>query len=161
MFIMENGQRYRYLKDRARVIFASNPTLYCPYFGDQITLNSDGFHHLQFSNRHERTKDEQSLKFSLLPLAIGIIKKSGTVQEYRAGLCQFGKAGKDGFAKTKNVEYWGMEAIVGENKIKVRTILRRVGNGKIIFWSVMPAMKLNRDRLEIMRNLAKRGIEDD
>ena len=135
--------------------------IYCPYFGEQITLNSEGFHHLQFSNRRERNKSEQKLKFSLLPLALQIIKKSGTIQEFRASLCQIGKKAKDGFAKTKNVEYWGLEAIVGENKIKVRVILRRVGDGKIIFWSVMPTIKLSVDRLEIMRSLAKKGIEDD
>lgn len=158
---MDSEDRNAKLKDRAKKIFEENPLVFCPYFGDRITLNSEGFHHLQFSNRHERTKDEQNLKFSLLPLAIAIIKKSGTIQEYRAGLCEFGKKGKDGFVKTKNVEYWGMEAIIGDNKIKIRTILRRVGDGKIIFWSVMPIIKLNRDKLEIMRSLAKEGIEDD
>jgi len=159
---MESAEdRHIKLKDRAKKIFEENPLVFCPYFGDRITLNSEGFHHLQFSNRHERTKDEQNLKFSLLPLAIAIIKKSGTVQEYRTKIDKIGKKGKDGFTKTKNFEYWGMEAIVGENKIKVRTILRRVGDGKIIFWSVMPTIKLNRDKLEIMRSLAKKGIEDD
>lgn len=158
---MEPKERHIKLKDKAKKIFEGNLLVFCPYFDTHITLNSEGFHHLQFSNRHERTKDEQNLKFSLLPLAIAIIKKSGTIQEYRAGLCEFGKKGKDGFIKTKNVEYWGLEAIVGENKIKVRTILRRIGDGKIIFWSVMPTVKLNCDKLEIMRSLAKKGIEDD
>ena len=158
---MNGDQYYNKLKEKAKQIFEANPIIYCPYFSEHITFNSDGFHHLQFSNRRERNKNEQNLKFSLLSLAIKIIKKSGTIQEYRTGLCEVGKKGKDGFTKTKNVEYWGLEAIVGENKIKVRTILRRIGDGKIIFWSVMPTIKLNCDKLDLMRNLAKKGIEDD
>jgi len=43
----------------------------------------------------------------------------------------------------KIVNYWVFIAIVGEeNQIKVKTILRRVGDGNIIFWSVMPYSKL-------------------
>jgi hypothetical protein len=158
---MEANIHHQKLKEKARVIFAANPTVYCTYFETHITFNSDGFHHLQFSNRRERNKNEQNLKFSLLPLAVKIIKKSGTVQEYRTGLCEDGKRGRDGFMKTKNIEYWGLEAIAGDNKIKVRTILRRIGDGKIIFWSVMPTIKLNVDRFEMLRSLAKKGIEDD
>ena len=52
------------------------------------------------------------------------------------------KKAKDGFARTKEVEYWGFVAIVGESKIKIRVILRKIGDGNIIFWSVMPDSKL-------------------
>jgi hypothetical protein len=47
-------------------------------------------------------------------------------------------------------------AIVGEKKIKVRTILRRVGDGNITFWSVMPDTKLKGGQ-----KLYSRGIEDN
>jgi len=43
----------------------------------------------------------------------------------------------------KIVTYWGFIAIVGEkNKVKIKTILRKVGDGNTIFWSVMPHSKL-------------------
>jgi len=47
-------------------------------------------------------------------------------------------------------------AIVGENQIKVRTVLRRVGDGNIIFWSVMPYSKLKNGQ-----ELFTEGIEDE
>lgn len=48
-----------------------------------------------------------------------------------------------GFTPMKMVIYWAFIAIVGENKkIKIKTILRKVGDGNIIFWSVMPYSKL-------------------
>ena len=156
-------EKYLRLKEKAEQIFQENPLVYCPYLQEQITLNSDGFHHLRYSARRERNKKEQMLKFSLMPLAIKVIKKSGTIQEYRKSLTQVGKKSeKDGLAPMKPVEYWGFVAIVGERSlIKIRVILRRIGDGKIIFWSVMPAIKLTRDELKKMRNLAKEGIEDN
>src|ERR1035438_2216653 len=70
-------------KEKAKQIYAIQKGVRNPYFQTEIILNSDGFHHLQFSARRERNKREQLLKFSLLPLALEVIKKSGTIQEYR------------------------------------------------------------------------------
>jgi len=137
-------------------LYNSQKSIYNPYFRDKITFNSDGFHHLQFSARRERNKKEQRLKFSLLPLAITIIKKSGTIQEYRKTFIPIGKKGRDGFTKTKNVEYWAFIAIIGEHQIKIRVIIRKIGDGKIIFWSVMPDSSLKN-----MQKLYECGIEDE
>lgn len=145
-------------KEKAHAIFTAQRTIWNPYFKTEVVLNSDGFHHLQFSARRERTKREQLLKFSLLPLALDIIKKSGTIQEYRKLLTPVGKpSARTGAVPMKEVEYWGLVAIVGENKVRVRTILRRVGDGNITFWSVMPHSKI-KDRKQKMFT---EGIEDE
>lgn len=156
--------QYQEAKEKASQIFSKNLLVYCPYFNQEITLNSDGFHHLQFSDRRERNKDEQLLKFNLLPLALKVIRKSGTIQEYRKGLCSIGKkSARDGLAIMKAIQYWGLVAIVGDSnpQIKIRVILRQVGDGKLVLWSVMPAMKLSRDAIDMRHRLATKGIEDD
>ena len=160
---MMDQNKFLELKNKAKEIFTKNPVVYCPYFDQEVTLNADGFHHLQFSSRHERNKKEQILKFNLLPLAIKIIRRTGTLQEYRKSVLQIGqKSQRDGLTLFKQVEYWGFVAIVGDNRpLRVRIILRRIGDGKIIFWSVMPAMKLSQDEFEMHKNLAKKGMEDD
>ncbi|MDP3729276.1 MAG: hypothetical protein Q8R26_00770 [bacterium] len=129
-------------KEKTRVIYSAQRSIYNPYLKNEVILNSDGFHHLQFSARRERQKNEQLLKFSLIPLAIGIIKKAGTLQEYRKGFVTIEKKSKDGFAPVKSAEYWGFVAIVGGNQIKIKVVLRRIGDGNITFWSVMPFSKL-------------------
>ena len=153
---MENIEYFSQRKEKAKTIYNRQKSVSNPYLKSQVILNSDGFHYLQFSARRERDKKEQLLKFSLLPLAIQIIKNAGTLQEFRRGLVEIGKKGNDGFSKTKNVTYWGFVAIVGENQIKVRTVLRRVGDGNIIFWSVMPYSKLKNGQ-----KLFTEGIEDE
>ena len=145
-------------KEKARIIFAAQKIIRNPYFQTEIILNSDGFHHLQFSARRERDKREQLLKFSLLPLALEIIRKSGTIQEYRKLLTPIGKpSARDGSVSMKEVQYWGLVAIVGEKGIKVRTVLRKVGDGNITFWSVMPYSRIKQGYQKIFTE----GIEDE
>jgi hypothetical protein len=143
-------------KEKALAIYNAQRIIYSSYLKSEVTFNSDGFHHLQFSARRERDKKEQLLKFSLLPLAIEIIKKSGTLQEYRKGLTAVGKKAKNGLALTKLTEYWGFVAIVGAHKIKVKVVLRRVGDGNVVFWSTMPCVKLRGGQ-----RLYEEGIEDE
>lgn len=154
---MENSQRY-FLerKEKTEKFYSEQKDCSCPYFESKIIFNSDGFHHLRYSSRRERSKQEQLLKFNLFPLAVKVIKKSGTIQEYRKNLVTIGKQSKDGLCKTKQVEYWGLVAIVGESKIKIKVILRRIGDGNIIFWSVMPYSKLKNGQ-----KLYADGIEDN
>ncbi len=55
----------------------------------------------------------------------------------------------------KPTEYWAFVAIIGDNQIKIRVVLRRAGNGSIIFWSVMPYSKL-----KDTQKLYSEGIEE-
>lgn len=143
-------------KEKIRVLYNSKKTIYNPYLKSQVIFNSDGFHHLQFSARRERNKKEQLLKLNLLPLSFEVIKNSGTLQEYRKGLTSFGKKSKDGLTLMKETEYWGFLAIVGKTRIKIRVILKRVGDGNIIFWSIMPYLKLRGGQ-----KLYTDGIDDE
>jgi hypothetical protein len=151
-------QYFQSRKEKAHSVFAAQKSVYNPYFQSHVIFNSDGFHHLQFSARRERNKKEQLLKFSLLPLAIEIIKKSGTIQEYRRLLTPIGKpSARTGAIPMKEVEYWGLVAIVGSHSIKVRAVLRRIGDGNITFWSVMPYSKIKDGR----QRMYTEGIEDE
>lgn len=51
-----------------------------------------------------------------------------------------------------------MIAIIGKRELKVRVILRRVGDGNIIFWSVMPYSKIKNGHQK--KNFTE-GIEVD
>lgn len=146
-------------KEKARRLYDSKRTIHSPYLNCDVILNSDGFHHLQFSGRTERTKKEQLLKLRLLPLALETIRRAGTLQEYRKVLKPVGGPSARGETLLKQVEYWGFVAILGkqESQVKLRTVLRRVGNGNIIFWSVMPENKFRKGE----QRFSTKGLEDD
>lgn len=149
-------------REAARKTFFAQASVRCPYFGEEVVFNSDGFHHLQFSARHERSHGEQLLKFFCLSYGIDIIKHATTAQEYRKILQAIGEPSRrDGSVPMKEVEYWGFVGILKHNSkeemIKVRVIVRKVGTGKYAFWSVMPVGKKLKDQ---QQKLFKSGIED-
>jgi hypothetical protein len=149
-------------KQKAYELYSRRDKVYSPYFKENVFLNSNGFHHLQFSDRHERKKEEQVLKFTLLPLGLRIIETATTLQEYRKLLCPVGhKSARDGSRPMKMVEWWGFVAIFVKQGIKVRAVVRRVGDGKFSFWSVMPYSRLPRKGEDRKQKLFTVGIEDD
>ena len=151
MSIDENIKLHIILKD-ARELYEKQGSIYCPYFDEKIILNSDGFNHLQNkTNRQHRPVAEQIYKLLLLKKALRIIPKCGTVQEYRDCVEKIGKKGNDGFYKTKRVQYWGFVAILENNATKIKIILKKIGDGNVMFWSVML----------IRKKLFQDGIEDD
>lgn len=125
--------------EKARILYTQKNEINCPYFGSKISLTSDGFNHLQYKpNRAPRDVKVQIMKLSLLKKALEIIPKAGTLQEYRDVIEKTGKKANDGFFKTKRVQYWGFHAILENKQRKIKVILKKVGDGKVIFWSVMP-----------------------
>lgn len=147
--ILPDHHDLREIMREAKAIYEKQETMHCPYFEGPVTLNADGFVHLTYKpNRQPRNVNEQKLKLRLLKKALRIIRKAGTVQEYRRGVEKFGYPGPDGFTKMKQIEYWAFHDIVGEKKrFLLRVIVRRIGDGKPHFWSVMPHGKIDRQRL--------------
>ena len=155
-----DAEKSEKLKNRiaiAKEIYTKNPEVWCPYFSSNVTLNSDGFNHLlNKPNRLPRNINEQLLKLSLVEKALNVIRKSGTLQEYRDRIEKVGKPSSNGFSKTSRVQYWAFHAILGDQKkIKIVTVLRKIGDGKITFWSVLPHKKFNNQKLYT------EGIEED
>lgn len=135
--------------EKSKAIYSRTPEIWCPYFSLKITLNSDGFNHLLYKpNRQPRNINEQLLKLRLVGKALEVIRKSGTLQEYRDKIEGVGVPAKDGFRKTNRVQYWAFHAILGvEKKIKIVVVLRKAGEGKLTFWSVLPHKKFNNQKL--------------
>lgn len=150
----DNNLKLKECLEKAKIIYSQNNEIYCPYFKQKVTLNSDGFNHLQYKpNRNPRNINAQIRKLTLLKKALEVISNIGTLQEYRIRLEKFGDKCKDNLFKTKKVQYWGFHHVYGEgNKNKIIIIIKQIGDGKIIFWSVMSE---NRDKMY------KEGIEED
>jgi hypothetical protein len=155
-----NLNEFKKLKDKTKDYYNSINKIYSPALKSKIVFNSDGFHHLRYdSNRSERNKKLQMGKFRCFNDAVNIIEKSNTIQEYRRSIISVGKRSKDGFSKTKTVEWFSMLAIVNfSKKVRVNVIIRRIGEnqGKFHFWSVIPFWTMSNNR----RIIGKKDIED-
>jgi hypothetical protein len=129
---------YQRKKEKAYRVYSARPAIRSPFFKKDVTLNTDGFHHLCYSTLRERSKREQVTRFTLLPLGLHILTTATTLQEYRKEVKPFGIPGNhDNPPSMKTVEWWGFVAMFVKQNIKVRVVVRKVGDGDLHFWSVM------------------------
>jgi hypothetical protein len=143
---MESLTEYEKLRDTAQALIAATKPVYSPALDEEVIFNSEGFNHILFRGcRSAREYSSQIMRFKLLPRAIGLIAFANTFQEFEETLKEFEvKIRKKRVKKTKSVRYWGIIAIFEGRKIKV--ILRRIGQGKLHFWSIVPDWITNKHR---------------
>jgi hypothetical protein len=122
-------------REAARKAYAAAPSLHSPYFNEDVTLGLEGFEHLERSRHGERSRGEQILRFALLPLALRVLRTATTVQEYRQA--EIVTRDRENRQQPAVAEWWGFVAAFIRQNIKIRVVVRRVGTGKLHFWSVM------------------------
>ncbi len=134
-----NDEHFTRQKEHTRETYNAQKSIFNPYFNKDVLLNSKGFHHLEFSNRRLRSRNEQMFKFKYLELALEVIRKSSTIQEYRSLTLSNGKI----------IKYFAMIAIVGSNNYRIRAVIKQKEGSEPIFWSVMPYTKIKNGRQKI------------
>ncbi len=129
---MKDSKKYNQIKQQAYKKYKKINQVYCPYLKDKISFNSQGFWHMIYTARNKkRPRSVQLLRFKLMPYAVQIVKITTTLQEVEK-------------IRRKRIIYFGFIAIIEGWKIKV--IVKKVGRGKPIFWSVIPNWITNRKR---------------
>ena len=130
--------KYRELLNSRRVEYKGYVPTYCIAIRAYVFFNADGFNHLRFrTDGSPRKQDEQMYKLGLLPLVISVIKSATSVEKYQRRMSPVGRKKENGVRIMKEIEYWAIIAIVGRQNVKLKVVLRRIGTGKIHFWSVM------------------------
>ncbi len=124
----------------SRMYYNSIGKVYCPCLGVYISFNAQGFHHFKYHGGGEaRTIRNIVHKLRLLPLVIPVIKQSTSVSEYEKTI---EPKNRNSRRPQKEVEYWTIVSCVGRNRdIKIKIVLKRIGAGNIIFWSVIKLKK--------------------
>lgn len=138
--IEERVKEYADIKKKAAELYATFGTISCPSLGGQyVSFTSEGFNHLVYKTA-KKPRDErvQILRFDLLEKAKFILETSTTYQEYEEEIV-YKKVNRRGTWIDTNVivRRWGFVAII--RKFRVKVVVSQEGNGKIIFYSVIPA----------------------
>ena len=129
---------YEELKKEAQELYNSTGKIFSPLLNEKVSFSSEGFNHIMFkAGGKGRERSSQVLRFQLLERAIKLLKISTTYQEYEENAKSvIVEEHKKKVSKWKIVKYWGLIGIIDNRKIKV--IVRKIGNGNIHFWSVIP-----------------------
>ncbi len=131
---MENN--FLSLLKQRRINYKTWVPVYCPAIRQYIYFNMRGFNHLRFNtNNTPRNPKEAMYKLGLLPLVRPVIHTSTKVDKYERRLSPIGGTRKK---VLKEIEYWGIVGVVGQQNTKIRIVLRKINGGENIhFWSVM------------------------
>jgi hypothetical protein len=140
---------YQNKKDAAHKLYTERPLIYSPFFKQSVFLGLEGFKHLCVSATGERKREEQVQRFELLPLALYILETTTKPPAYRRRFCPMA-SGTSPSKKTELVQWWSFVHIFRKEGMAVRVVVRKVGQGKLHFWSVM----LNTNAMAEPPNLA-------
>jgi hypothetical protein len=120
-------------KDNCKRHYSSLTIVYCPALQSHVNFSSDGFYHMIFSsNRRRRNVSEQYSRLALIPLIKPVLKNAKKIDEARIEENKKlrGEKIETCFALVENV---------GKRNVRVKVIVRKTGNGKFYFHSVMRA----------------------
>ncbi|HEY4488940.1 MAG TPA: hypothetical protein VJA87_00425 [Candidatus Paceibacterota bacterium] len=158
---MEDISNYEKIREDARSLYGETRPVHSPALNDRVHFTAEGFNHIIFKgSRSERERPSQVMRFKLLPRAVRLIAHANTFQEFEETIKEFEvKARKKRVRKSKSVRYWGIIAIFEGRKIKV--ILRKIGDGQVHFWSIVPAWTTNKHRDAKFVSTMKGNPEED
>lgn len=154
-------EKYEKAKNEAYKFFEDNKKIKSACLG-YVTLNSDGFMHLIRKNdKHKRDWKNQLKRFELLKYVKPVLEEMKFYQEYQKIKQPVKvKRNKTTLLEFKEVEYWSFIAVIND-KIRIKIILKKVGNGNLIFWSIVPGWKLQGYKELKKVNLSKGDLEND
>ena len=136
---MTDISNYQKIREDSQSFYSNIGRICCPALNNEyVNFTSEGFNHLIYkSERTERDRSVQIMKFKLLTHAKTIIKISTTYQEYDESIIEVRKKKKKKVVHESSiVRYWGFVSIIRNFRVKV--IIRQIGNGQKHFWSVIP-----------------------
>jgi len=137
---------YLKIKDRAYEQYVQFSLVYCPHLKREVVFTGKGFWHIVYRAKDKKREESaQSLRFRLLSKTLKLLSLTATLQEYDSytGTMIVKDHGKR-VSKVMTLEFFGYIVIIDGWKMKV--IVRKDGNGKPYFWSVIPNWVTNKKR---------------
>lgn len=134
--------KFNGVKQEVKKYYKSINKIKCPYLKDEVYFNAKGFQHLLSKSwRRGRTRAEQYTRLRLFPLAVKIISKSHTLQEYDKRKILIRQNINSGWQKrTKITRYYVFVAIIKDVRLKV--IIKEIDGGVKFFYSLYPSWKV-------------------
>ncbi len=133
---------FKKIKETAESSYSSLGKIRCPYLSEEVSFNSKGLEHLKFKKKHHaRSQADQFARFKLLRHVPDVIKQSRTLQGIkRTRSFEVLRANQRNESILTEVVFYEFVAII-EERVRIRVIVKRVGDAPPYFWSVIPFWK--------------------
>ncbi len=115
--------------------------VYCPYFKQHVYFTRMGYEHIFFKKKYKaRNETDLEMRVKLFPLAIKLLGTTSTIQDV-----QHRNRFEERYINSRkevalvSVTYYEFIALINEKKIK--TVLKQIIGGNIVFLSIIPLLK--------------------
>lgn len=116
------------LIEYTRTYYDSIGRVYSNILNSDVYFTAEGKRHLIYKgNRKKRNAREQRYKLNLFPLVIPVLKNATSIEAWRF----------PDEPDQADVQYYAVACPVGKQKLPVRVIVKRTGDGQINYHSVM------------------------
>jgi len=138
--------KFNKAKEKAEQFYKGIDKVKCPFLNDLVHFNADGFEHVLFKSWNTpRSRQDQYVRLSLLRLAVQVISKSYTLQEYKeCKRFERVQTNSKWNKEMKLVRYYTFMAILNNALIKV--VIKEVEGRNKNFYSIIPKWRIeNKD----------------
>jgi ribosomal protein L21E len=151
---------YKQKRESAHAGYKAIGSVQCPALEGNVVFAAEGFNHLIYKGRKERDQKQQVLRFSLISRARTLLALTTVVQEYEES-SHYMRVNRNGSYIQKNVlvRFWGFVGIIDNLRIKV--VVRQIGNGKKEFYSVIPGWILKKYKDTVVRYNSTESLEHE
>lgn len=148
------------IKKKAEALYASIGEINCPYLKRTVIFNAKGLEHLKFQKKnHARPRKDQYIRLKLLKLASPVIQESKTLQGINERkVFEVNRSNHRNEKILVGVTYFEFVAVI-ERRVRVRVIVKQVGEAPPYFWSIIPFWK--RQKLTGQRKMHYGDPESD
>ena len=135
--------KFNKLKDETEAKYKMLGEVYCPYFKEKISFNSYGLEHLKFKRHgYARNQQDQYMRFKIFNLAYEILSTTKTVQGiFHTQQFEKIKVNSRVDSILTPVSFYEFLAVIDNRRAKA--IVKRVNNGQLFFWSIIPFWGIN------------------
>lgn len=110
----------------------------CPYLREKVLFNAAGWEHLIAKRGRFRTSKDFLIRRRLLPYAVLVLKRTGTLQEFTLRMQFVDERSSHSWRKVaRPAKYFVFTAIIDDWRLNV--VVRQLGDGPLHFFSVYPA----------------------
>ncbi len=159
-----DDKKFDKLRKQAENDYESIGKVWCPYLKEDIHFNTTGFQHLLFKSwNRTRSRNEQFIRLKLLPLAVEVISKSHTLQEYNESRIFVRQKINSRWQKIlKTVRYYVFIVVIRDKKVRIKVIVKEIDGGAKFFHSLYPSWKVAKDSFGARKKIFYSGdLEQD
>jgi hypothetical protein len=115
--------------------------LYCPYFRDYVYFTRIGYEHIFFKKKFKaRNALDSKMRVKMFPLAVKLLNATHTIQDIQhRNRFEIRYINSRKEVALVSVVYYEFIAVIDGRKIK--TVLKQIIGGNIIFLSIIPLLK--------------------